>query len=56
MERKNTQDNFTPENIQGQVVRIQEMLYEFIKGLSELKRNQDYFTEKLENPLRRRRP
>jgi hypothetical protein len=52
MEKKYTNVEFTPEKVQEQVGRFQEILYEFIKGLSKLRREQDSFTQGLSNATR----
>lgn len=44
---KSRYNNFSPENVKEQVNRMQEFLYEFIKGLSKLKRDQDEFHKRL---------
>ncbi|GAB4398017.1 MAG: hypothetical protein OHK0053_15740 [Microscillaceae bacterium] len=50
MENNLTQNSFNVEKVEAQVSRFQEMLYEFIKGLSALRREQNYFNEELYGP------
>ncbi|NJL14478.1 MAG: hypothetical protein HC913_16695 [Microscillaceae bacterium] len=47
MEKNLTQNSFNVEKVEAHVSRFQEMLYEFIKGLSALRREQNYFNEEL---------
>ena len=40
-------EEFTAEKVRDQVNRFQEMMYEFIKGLSALKKQQDNFEKRM---------
>ncbi len=47
MEKDYSKTEFSPEKVQEQVGRFQEILYEFIKGLSKLRKDQNCFQENL---------
>jgi hypothetical protein len=46
---QNTAFEFTPEKVKDQVGRIQELVYEYVKRLSKLKRDQEMFLSMLES-------
>ncbi len=47
MEKDYSKTELSPEKVEEQVGRFQEILYEFIKGLSKLRKDQDCFKENL---------
>lgn len=40
-----TNEEFSAEKVKAQVDRFQEMMYDFIKGLSKIKKQQDNFSK-----------